>query len=54
MILCLGVPSWILQVRVVENLKEAIELYLGDEDAELSVKHPLITTVEVKQDLNLF
>ena len=33
--------------EAVENLKEAIELYLEDEDAELPVKHPLITTVEV-------
>ncbi len=31
----------------VDNLREAIELYLEDEDAKLPVKHPLITTVEV-------
>jgi predicted RNase H-like HicB family nuclease len=31
----------------LENLREAIELYLEDEDADLVSKSPLLTTIEV-------
>ena len=34
--------------KAIKNLKEAIELYLEDEDAELKASHPIITTIEVK------
>lgn len=33
--------------EAVSNLKEAVELYLEDEDAVLPEKAPLITTIEV-------
>lgn len=33
--------------EAIENLKEAIELYLEDEDAKLPVGHPLITAVDI-------
>ncbi len=34
--------------EAIENLKEAIELYLEDEDAKLRYSSPLVTTIEVK------
>jgi len=33
--------------EALERLKEALELYLEDEDAQLISKAPLLTTVEV-------
>lgn len=33
--------------EAIANLKEAVELYLEDEDAKLPETSPLITTVEV-------
>ncbi len=36
--------------KALENLKEAIELYLEDEDAELPERKPLITTLEIKHE----
>ncbi|RLI79151.1 type II toxin-antitoxin system HicB family antitoxin [Archaeoglobales archaeon] len=33
--------------EALANLKEAIELYLEDEDAELPENAPLLTTIEV-------
>ena len=36
--------------EALENLKEAIELYLEDEDAELPERKPLITTLEIKHE----
>jgi len=33
--------------EAVSNLKEAVELYLEDEDAVLPEKAPLITTIDV-------
>ena len=34
--------------KAIENLKEAIELYLEDEDAKLRGSSPIVTTIEVK------
>jgi len=34
--------------KAIGNLKEAIELYLEDEDAKLRYSYPLVTTIEVK------
>jgi predicted RNase H-like HicB family nuclease len=33
--------------EALENLKEALELYLEDEDAQILSKTPLLTTIEV-------
>ena len=34
--------------EAISNLKEAIELYLEDEDAKIPASRPLLTTIEVR------
>lgn len=35
--------------KALENLKEALELYLEDEDAKLPESSPFLTTIEIEE-----